>query len=206
MELLQQIKHNIQLSNLPKNNILKEMGYSNLKIAQQRLSSLLTTGLYNWLKHSQYDFKYTNKEFLIKLCSVLNISNYEPKIEQLLNHINYINTLQQPYIYVYTNFKRTSEQIFVLALMEGSRNIYLNKEAMYSKTDVEISSIVSKIITEHYREHNGKLAIWRKILSYVYHHTNENKYVFNTKGELIESTPPSQSKAQLFIGNKIINS
>jgi len=101
------------------------------------------------------------------------------------------------HIFVNTNFKRQSEPIFVLALLESKRKINIEaKELAYKPLD-EILVMVSNIIKSHYKETQGNIGIWGNIVNYVYHHTNAETYSFNTNGEDIKGSVIYKSRAIL---------
>ena len=101
------------------------------------------------------------------------------------------------YIFVNTNFKRTSQPIFALAFCESQRNIALDKNNFIFKNDNEIFILVSDIIQEHFSITKGKIGIWGDIVSYVYHHSNGETYVFDVDGKQIEKIKVVESRASL---------
>ncbi len=101
------------------------------------------------------------------------------------------------YIFVNTNFKRTSQPIFALAFCESQRNIALDKNNFIFKNDNEIFILVSDIIQEHFSITKGKIGIWGNIVNYVYHHSDGKTYVFDTNGQQIEEINVVEGRAVL---------
>jgi len=96
-----------------------------------------------------------------------------------------LKRLRDVYVYVNTNFKRTSEPIFVLAIMECIRRLKV-KDKLLFQTDDEIFKTISKTVRSHYKENNGKLNVWGDIINYNYHHYNGKQYVFDKNGNVID--------------------
>ncbi len=204
MELLEHIKS--RLSKVDVNQLAKPLGYNSPAKAHKRLNALISSGnVENWLRQGGYDFVHSNQSFLMKLCEVLDLDEnlYLPVIDNIREKLKKLSAMPQPYIFVNTNFKRSSEPIFALAFMEGQRRIYIDKLAVLNSLDEGIS-IAVHLVTEHYKKSNGTLEMWGKIDNYVYH-VNNKKYVLNHKGELLDSPHEiPESRASLFIGNREI--
>jgi len=105
--------------------------------------------------------------------------------------------LRSVYIYVNTNFKRTSEPIFVLAAMEYIRRLKV-KDMLLFQTDDEMFETISTVVKNHYNENDGKLNLWGDIVSYNYHHYDGKQYVFDKDGNIINDVV-SESKATVSI-------
>lgn len=91
------------------------------------------------------------------------------------------------YIFVNTNFKRKSEPIFALALLEPKRRISLSKiEGLLDKSTNEILNDISNLVKNHYIEYKDGLYIWGKIASYQVH-LFDVIYQFDIEGNLIET-------------------
>lgn len=104
---------------------------------------------------------------------------------------------KESYIFVNTNFKRKTEPIFALASCESQRNVSIDKNKLIFKSEHEIFSIISDAIQQHYKQSNGKIGIWGKIVNYVYHHSDGETYIFDTSGRQIESYGVVESRASL---------
>ena len=180
-----------KLDNTNTKEVLKSMGYNSIKKGLATLEKFLEyPDSYTWLVSGHYDFKYTAKEFLEKLSSVLEVDNqlYKDEMNNYIRIKNEHNKIKGSYIYVNTNFRRTTQPIFVLAFMEGRRLLTPAKKSLMFKTKAHILKSISKMVRKHYLANEGKLLIWGKIDNYVYHHFDGKKYVFNHDGLLLEDT------------------
>ena len=196
MNIHNTIKNQLQFSS--KEKIVKQLGYSSIQKGLKTLDSFLESeDLYTWIHSGYYDFKYTAKQFLVKICSILDLSIDEVKKEIALQTSKHkdLKILNSSYIFVNTNFKRTSEPVFALVFLESSRRLKVETAQLES---------ISLIVKEHYIKNNGQLNIWGKIQSYIFHHDN-NTYTFDVNGKLIENNQEVlESKAILTLKGKEI--
>jgi len=205
MELLEQIKS--KLNDIDVNQLVKPLGYNSPEKAHKRLNAFISAGnVENWLRKGGYDFVHSNQSFLIKLCEVLDFNEdiYLTVIDNICKRLRKLAAMPQPYIFVNTNFKRSSQPIFALAFMEGHRRIYIDKLEVLNSLDEGIS-IAKQLVAAHYKESNGTLKMWGKIDNYIYH-VNDKKYVLNHNGEMVgpQGVEITESKASLFVGNREI--
>jgi len=183
---IEQIVHN-ELNNTSKPEILKKLGYSSEQKASLALEKFLkSNNLHEWLHSGFYDFKYTAQSFFKKLCRILNIDTniIEKALRFDMKLSLEIKKFENSYIFIDTNFKRTTQPIHALAFMESKRRLKLPKEQLLFQTDDEILSLIGKFIQKHYKLSNGDIGIWGKIVHYVLHYKNE-KYIFDIKGKLL---------------------
>ena len=187
-----------KLQTISKESLVKEMGYNSTKKGLQTLDKFLESAtLSDWLLSGYYDFKYTAEDFFKKFCDVLKLDEVLVK-EQLKNEKKIIDekkSFSRCYIYINTNFKRTTEPIFALAMMESARRIKPNAEKFLFKSDKEVFAIVSDIVKTNYKETGGELKMWGKIVNYVYHHKDGKSYVFNVNGDLMAGAKVCESFA-----------
>jgi len=109
------------------------------------------------------------------------------------------------YLFINTNFKRTTQPIFALAFCESQRRIKLDIEELLFKSDNEILQIVANFVKDDFYTSNGKAGIWGNIVSYTWHHSDEETYIFNTDGSYEKiDTKPIEIKATLSIKGKTI--
>lgn len=196
-----------KLEIISKNEIVNKLGYTSRKKASNALDKFLDSqDLYSWLHSGFFDFKYTAPSFFKKLCEILDID--EDIVKQLLlddkKHHTELEKFKDSYIFINTNFKRKSEPIFALAFLESKRHIKINQEKLIFRTDEQILAIVSESIIDNYKETKGNIGIWGDIVNYVYHNYNNETYIFNTNGKMIENIAVNESKATLTLKGKEI--
>jgi len=109
------------------------------------------------------------------------------------------------YLFIDTNFKRSSQPIFILAFCESQRRIKLNLDELLFKSDNEILQIVAQFVKDDFYTSDAKAGIWGKIISYTWYHRDAKTYIFNTDGsyEKVDEIP-TQTKATLSIGGRTI--
>jgi len=71
-----------ELQNVSKITTIKRLGYNSLTPGFETIEKFLEKDdLHSWLSEGHYDFKYTAKEFFIKLCQLFYISDEKIKQE-----------------------------------------------------------------------------------------------------------------------------
>ncbi len=199
--LLKVIKVKLDQANIKE--VLKCMGYQSIKIGMNTLNKFLAcTDCFTWLSSSHYDFNCTSKEFLQKLCTALEVDPElcQNEIDNYVQIENELRKIQGCYVFVDTNFHRTTQPIFALAFMEGSRLLSPDKKSIMFKTKKHILKSISKMVRKHYLANNGELPMWGKIENYVYHHFDGKQYVFDSNGCLLEDAKEVfESRATLFL-------
>lgn len=176
----------------------KKMGYNNYKNFEKTLKNFLSSkSLYDWLENGHYDYVNTSYDFFIKLSSELDIDTKKHlKQKELLK--NEILRFKNSYLFINTNFHRTSEPIFALAAMESLRRIDLsNREDFYFKSTDEILKMISQEIKKHYQERDS-LPLWGPIVNYQVH-LEGDIYVFDVNGVFQKDLKVSENKAFLTI-------
>ena len=162
MTTLQEIQQKI--SN--KNKIVRDLGYNNLEIGLKTLNSLLKSkSIIEWLNKSHYDYKYSSNEFLYYLFLLLGFND----VKEILDYSNFIKSLKEPQIIIKTNFKRKNEPIIALGCLSPLLRIKFNKLDIINLTFKEEKELIYKKIENHFKENNGELKLWGKIISYIYY-------------------------------------
>ena len=206
MNLIYAINQALEQTN--HDELLKTMGYYNLKTGQKTLLKFINTdSIYLWLKHGNYDMKFNSEEFLQHLLKALHLTSVgNVELKQYNRRLDALRAMRNtPYIFIDTHFKRASQPIFALAFMEGRRNIGIDKELLVFKSESEILEIIGSIVKNHYISSDGKLPLWGKIFTYIYHNTDGKKFIFNPDGTLSQDQGEIlESRAELRIGNQII--
>ena len=109
------------------------------------------------------------------------------------------------YLFINTDFKRTTQPIFILAFCESQRRIRLNLENLLFKSDDEILQIVSQFVKDDFYTSEAKAGIWGSIVSYTWNHRDEETYSFHTDGSYEKiDIKPEQVKATLSIKGRTI--
>ncbi len=207
MTLLQQIQNRLKKDDI--SDIVTKLGYTtskSTKVAQILTNLLKAADISEYLDKGYYDFRYDSHTLLKTLCELLDIprTDYETAIQEYEDKKRKLQALQDPYIFVYTNFKRQSEPIFALALMEGKRRIKIDKEMYLSKSEEEVHTYISNAVKLHYKLCNGKLSLWGKIKSYIYYDTKGKKTVYSVLGDIIEDDDIQETRASVTINNKTV--
>ncbi len=206
MKLYNTIKERLEV--VDQHALAKELGYNSYSTYAKTLDKFLSSKTPSiWLSNGHYDFSHTANSFISKLCEKLKIkpSFYQQEIKLAKEKNEELAKLANCYIFVNTNFRRTTEPIFALAFMESKRRIQIDAKDLIFKDINKILEMVSKVIQEHYIDTKGVLTIWGKIENYVYHHIDDKSYIFDTNGVIInDDAEITESRAILTLGNKEI--
>ena len=205
MTLLQQIQTNFK--NREITDIVKALGYKSSKNAKvtQALTELLSiTDIADYLDKSYYDFKYNSRTLLKAICRVAGVSkiDYAVTIDAYEDRKRRLEALQNPYIFVDTNFKRRGEPIFALAMLESKRRINLDKEMYLERSEEEINAYISNAVKLHYKWRKGTLPVWGEIRAYLYYDTEGKRTVYSVLGDVIEDDTVQESRASVSLKTK----
>lgn len=105
--------------------ILESLGYQNTSHKHStRLQKVIESDTLG-LDEAYFDFKYSNSDYILKLAEICDISINEAKqfIVATTDKLTEKKQAFKPYVFVNTGFKRTSQPIFALALLEHRRYI-----------------------------------------------------------------------------------
>ena len=216
LKLIQHALHNADLDAVIENI------YQNLKIAKSP-RSLIVFRSKGMLPKEQvityvqdiidandpYNLKNTKRryeEFLEYLFEALNLSeiDYEVFCDVCRDMERRYDALEQPYIFVDTNFSRKGEPVIALAMLESRRRIKINKVQYLERSNSENLTYVENAIKLHYKESKGALALWGEIRAYLYYDGQGKRTVLNYFGEVIELDDVCESRATLKLGNKTL--
>jgi len=142
------------------------------------------------LRSSHYDFRYSNREFLIALVDALAIDR-EPAlaaIDALQRKLQRQRYAFRPWIFVETGFRRSTEPVFALAAMEGHRRIRMPESAVLAGNK-ELVRIASEKAKEHFRRHQGEVPLWGEIKEYKLILENEEQVVLDPAGAVVRVEP-----------------
>ena len=93
-----------------------------------------------------------------------------------------VKKYKNSYIYIDTNFKRTTQPIFMLAMMQGVCYVYFNKKELAFKSLDRQLQFISKVIKNHYKS-TKKLPLFGEITGYKFNHLGKS-YSFDVDGTL----------------------
>lgn len=173
---------------IPREELLEKMGYNNLRTGQKTLQKFLKIDdVYLWLKAGYFDMKYDSESFLESLLTTLGI--YDPlskeEIQKCKVRLNAIKEMNQPYIFIDTNFNEQS-LYFSWGFMVP-RTIKIDKELIIYKSKDDIFEIIGKTIKDHYCLSDGRIGLWGIIDHYDFHCAEGGVYTFDTNGKLTKS-------------------
>lgn len=108
---------NEKIKTIPLQVLLKELNYKSKQKVENALDKFINCeSIDKWLNSGFYDLVYNAEDLFISLCNVLKID--EKKVSLELNKSkelrNEIERFKDSYLFINTNFKRTSEPIFAL--------------------------------------------------------------------------------------------
>jgi len=162
-----------RLSQSEKKSLIKKIGYSSLKKAEKTINSLLfSKSIKEWLKKPHYDLVNNSESLLKKLCLELGLLKdlkIKKEIEYNINIIKELKNKKDPYILIKTNFKRVTEPIMVLVILNSKTKIKLSKEKIFELSlEGKEENYIKDIIKENYEKNKGELPIFGKIKEYIY--------------------------------------
>lgn len=185
MILLSAIKR--KLVDISEEKLLEKMGYNNLRRGQKTLQEfLIIDDIYLWLKAGYFDMKYDSESFLESLLTTLEIYDLSSKdeIQKYKVHLNSIKEMNQPYIFIDTNFNERS-LYFSWGFMVP-RTITIDKELIIYKSKDDIFGIIGETIKDHYCLSDGRIGLWGIIDHYDFHCADGSISTFDTNGKFIK--------------------
>jgi len=179
----------LRTSNSSLKDIARAMGYSSRNLAQaaERIHKVITDDKLG-LGEGGYDFKYTNTEFVLKLCEVLGLDadGCSRQVGAIVAELEEYRNRYHPWLFVDTNFKRTSQPIFALAFMEVRRRMDLSKDLVILPMNKQVEQ-VGRLIRQHYQKSGGKLDLWGPIQHYKYFYDTDQSITFDTQGVVVDT-------------------
>lgn len=187
--------------------LLRAMGYRRVTAERRaRLRAVLADDLLG-LEAGGFDFRYDARGFVRALCEALGMSavDYEPGLKSLETIAAHRRTFA-PYIVVDTNFRRATQPLFVLAMLECQRRIHLPRALRDLPATGQIHQ-ARDIVVAHYRSHDGRLEFWGDIKGYRFFYEPGACVVFDTHGNVETIGPASNhhgvtKTASLSIGGR----
>jgi hypothetical protein len=133
-----------------------------------------------------YDFRYDQAQFLHALCAVLGINRTE--VEQHISNtkarLERIANAFKPYVWVDTEFKRKSEPLVALAMLESRRYIRFPDTFYLHSLETQLD-LAGERAALYYQQTEGSLATWGNIKRFRYYVSDSEAYVLDTNGNVI---------------------
>ena len=207
MTLLQQIQNRLKESDI--DDIAEKLGYKPSRRAKvtEALSVLLHAAEIDaYFENGFYDFRHDSKSLLREVCKILKIPEIDcaVTIEAYEEKKRRIEAMKEPYIFVYTGFRRKSEPIGTLAALERKRRIKIDKKIYLSASREEIDAFIRNAINFHYKWYGGTLPLWGEIRAYLYYDIEGKRTVYSPAGEIIEDREIPETKATVTINHKTL--
>ena len=178
--------------------LAKSLGYSSTQKLSERIEAVINSDTLS-LDSSHYDFHYSTPEFIRKLCEALTIppTLCNKIVAEVEAEIQIKKFRFKSRLFIETNFKRTSQPIFMLSVLEGRR--YLPIEGIQGIDLNDQLKYIQRLIRSHYSEQTV-LEVWGEISQYVYFYDEKMIIIFSTSGEVIDSVEKySTSRATIKI-------
>ena len=161
-----------------------KLGYSNVKIFNTAKEKFLQTpSLSEWLRAGHYDLTHNSKDFYTKLLEIFELDD-DGLLERAESINDELKRFENSCVHVVTDFKRKGESVYSLMALEKLKVIEIPVEELLFKSDEEIFSEVSKLIQTHFIESGGKLEVFGKINSYIFHFEGESHF-FGVDGQRV---------------------
>lgn len=202
MNLQSELKLKLAHSNFQ--DIAQLMGYSKkAKIkAATRIDSVLSDPQLN-LYAGAFDFKFSNGQFLDKLCEVvgIDIKQFQTEIVDIHLADEKMKKRFQSYVFIDTGFKREGQPVWMLSMFEPRRYIQLEYEVQSLPVHKQITHVRS-LVKQHYIDCNGTLELWGDIQRYIFFYAEGCKLALNIDGVVLEDNPKVNiAKASLSINH-----
>ena len=194
------VRHNA--ANTLPGTLLHRMGYRTINARHlERLARVLGDDLLG-LDAPCFDFKYTSARFAERLCEVLRIEDslIEQGMVALRERVARRNGFV-PYLFVDTSFRRSTQPIFVLALMEGHRRIGFSRVFRDLGRDAQVTA-AGKKARAHYTACDGVLPVWGEVRRYCFHQAADRVVILNNEGAFVRVQVSSRSAAATLNHNR----
>lgn len=163
-------------------NLAKKLGYYSLdKLNQALLKITQAKSLDEFLQNGYYDYVYTSENLVLKLAKIYGLDILD-ELNQAKKLNDEVKKYKNSYIYIDTNFKRNTESIFVIAMMQGTRYLYFDKKELAFKSLDKQLQFISKVVKNHYKKIK-KLPLFGEITGYKFNHLGKS-YSFDVDGAL----------------------
>lgn len=163
------------------------LGYRATGKFKQRLTEVIRDK-HLGLDHGYYDLLYGSEEFVRQLCNRLAIPSLlvNDVIAEIKIELEKKKLAATRFIFIDTNFRRQSQPIFTLAVMEQQRYLTIDDDIAIMPLNQQLEMIQAKVRT-HYQQH-PVLDFWGPIQRYAYFYQQAIIIVLSTTGEIEEVT------------------
>jgi len=167
--------------------ISKLLGYSSVKKIMPRIESMINSR-YLDLDKGGFDLRYSTPKLISKLASVLDIPTLvcDKVIDEINAELQAKSRRFKPYIFIETNFKRTSQPVFALAVLQGNRFLAVEEVAGALSLNDQLKQVQEQIKAHYLRE--PIIDMWGEVKQYVYYYEEDLALVFSTNGQLLQAT------------------
>ena len=184
----------LRSANVSNRLLLQSMGYTHATDqARQRIQEAIRNPA-QFLERSSFDFKYSNEAFIKRLGTVLGLDAHwlDAQIEILKKENRAQTDAFKPYLFVDTGFRRLSQPVFVLALLEHQRYLRFPKRFWRQPIHEQVVQAQERV-REHMTETRGDLGLWGQVRRYVFHFSPTGYVVIDPNGQLTDemANPPS---------------
>jgi hypothetical protein len=177
--------------------LAKQMGYGSVDKLKAKITHTVECQ-YLGLDKSTFDFLYTQPEFIRKLSLVLDINSMF--CNAIINEIQVELTRKKekftPYIFIETNFKRTTQPLCTLAFSETMRYLAIDKAIGILTLNQQLSYI-QNLITRHFQEY-PHVPVWGEVKHYIYFYDDKLVLKLSPSGAIVDAvTDYSTARAVL---------
>jgi len=179
--------------------IAKQLGYCTTDKITARIESMINSR-YLDLDKSGFDLRYSTPNLIRKLAEIFAIPSLlcDKVIEEIEAELLAKRKRFKPYIFIETDFKRTSQPVFILAALQSNRFLTVDEAICERPLNDQLEPIQEQI-KDHYRQ-QPVIDMWGKVKQYVYYYDENLVLIFSTTGQLLSTeTDYFYSKATLSI-------
>lgn len=159
-----------------------------------------------WFYKGHYDFTHNALSFAKQCECFANAEILKAELHKAQREFAQYKTLKKAFVRIKTDFRRKSEPIHILAMMQGMLYLSFEDKNLLFYNDKEFIQYVQNYIKEHCIKHGGKLFMWGNITGYVLHFKGKEVH-FDTTGQIItdlSTVKDTHPRASLSVGGKTI--
>lgn len=187
----------IARSGLSHEALLRSVGYRQPGAVQhERLDAIIASPTLG-LDAGGYDFKYTNEELILALAKTLDLNVAEALAYTTAQktRISENRAAFKPYLWIDTNFKRTSQPVFALAATEQFRHLHFPEEFWRKPLAEQLEAVRTRVRT-YLQKQGHEVFMWGPIRRFLFFVQPTFAYIIDLKGEVIstwEREPPNRA-------------